>query len=683
MPDLTSQRKLELKKRSEQLSAGQRERFQLLVEQSLCEEMPPEFPPRPESGLIPLTPMQRRLWLMDQLQPGARQFNIPMAFELEGRLYPMELRESLAEMIQRHESLRTVIVTQHGQGFQQVLPELAPPFVHSSRDEGDWPAICAQEVRNLIRNSFALAKGPLFRFELVSFGATRHLILLNFHHIIFDGWSANLFFQELLGFYLQKVYARRFTPPDQRAQYADYALLLAERSKNDPGMQQQREYWVQLLQGEIPRLQLPFDFPRSNLRAAEGGNLRLILKTLDRKTLIAALGPGVTPYQFFLACFSLLLHYYGMQEELVFGAVSANRRDVTNSKIIGFFANLLPMRIRIWQSDRFCDLLHRVKDQSIAFMKNDEVSFDEVPIGKTTARETSRMPLFDALFVMQEAQSRALQAVEAQKFGLKISPLAVEQDQVQFDLTWSMHELEGIFQVHLEFNRNLFLPQTMERMWDDFQTLAQRFLADQELSLASFALGSPPIFPLPVRKPSMAHMRISEKAAETPEATALDLLRYVATAGYLSNVATVLHELAEACDAGRPADPLARAQHRAWIEFASVLLGTLWEFNTAPDGQTLKDRISATSYYDRSFVLACKCVPGFALGENLARGQKTPKEVVDAWMRSPSHRDAILNPDYADLGIGVSAGYWVQHFGGKLFPGQDIHAKGALEKGEE
>src|SRR3989339_523921 len=126
MPDLTSQRKLELKKRSEQLSAGQRERFQLLVEQSLCEEMPPEFPPRPESGLIPLTPMQRRLWLMDQLQPGARQFNIPMAFELEGRLYPMELRESLAEMIQRHESLRTVIVTQHGQGFQQVLPELAP-----------------------------------------------------------------------------------------------------------------------------------------------------------------------------------------------------------------------------------------------------------------------------------------------------------------------------------------------------------------------------------------------------------------------------------------------------------------------------------------------------------------------------------------------------------------------------
>lgn len=105
--------------------------------------------------------------------------------------------------------------------------------------------------------------------------------------------------------------------------------------------------------------------------------------------------------------------------------------------------------------------------------------------------------------------------------------------------------------------------------------------------------------------------------------------------------------------------------------------------HVAPDGQTLKDRISATSYYDRSFLLSCKCVPGFALGENLARGQKTPQEVVDAWMRSPSHRDAILNPDYSDIGVGVSAGYWVQHFGGKLLPGQNVHASNAVEKGEK
>lgn len=92
--------------------------------------------------------------------------------------------------------------------------------------------------------------------------------------------------------------------------------------------------------------------------------------------------------------------------------------------------------------------------------------------------------------------------------------------------------------------------------------------------------------------------------------------------------------------------------------------------HVSPDGDTLKDRITATGYYDRSFSEDCRCVKGYALGENLARGQKTAQEAVDAWMKSPSHRDAILNPDYADLGVGVSAGVWVQHFGGVILPGK-------------
>lgn len=90
--------------------------------------------------------------------------------------------------------------------------------------------------------------------------------------------------------------------------------------------------------------------------------------------------------------------------------------------------------------------------------------------------------------------------------------------------------------------------------------------------------------------------------------------------------------------------------------------------HTAPDGEVLKDRVMRTGYYDRTFSTDCYCMKGYALGENLARGQKTPKEVVDAWMKSPSHRDAIINPDYTDLGVGVRSGIWVQHFGGVLLP---------------
>lgn len=90
--------------------------------------------------------------------------------------------------------------------------------------------------------------------------------------------------------------------------------------------------------------------------------------------------------------------------------------------------------------------------------------------------------------------------------------------------------------------------------------------------------------------------------------------------------------------------------------------------HVSPDGDTLKDRISRVGYYNRSFSDDCFCVKGYALGENLARGQKTAKEAVDAWMKSPAHRDAILNGDYSELGVGVSAGVWVQHFGGVLLP---------------
>lgn len=96
--------------------------------------------------------------------------------------------------------------------------------------------------------------------------------------------------------------------------------------------------------------------------------------------------------------------------------------------------------------------------------------------------------------------------------------------------------------------------------------------------------------------------------------------------------------------------------------------------HTAPNGETLRERIARTSFYDRSFSKDCLCVKGYAMGENLAIGQKTAKEAVDAWMKSPAHRDAILNPDYTHLGIGVKSGLWVQHFGGILLPGQAIHS---------
>lgn len=90
--------------------------------------------------------------------------------------------------------------------------------------------------------------------------------------------------------------------------------------------------------------------------------------------------------------------------------------------------------------------------------------------------------------------------------------------------------------------------------------------------------------------------------------------------------------------------------------------------HVSPDGETLRERVERTGYYDRSFSADCLCVKGYSLGENLARGQKTAEEAVSAWMESPSHRAAILNPDYTDIGIGATAGYWVQHFGGVLLP---------------
>lgn len=103
-------------------------------------------------------------------------------------------------------------------------------------------------------------------------------------------------------------------------------------------------------------------------------------------------------------------------------------------------------------------------------------------------------------------------------------------------------------------------------------------------------------------------------------------------------------------------------------DYASAMAQEGFFSHTAPGGSTLRDRIAQTGYLQRSFSPACNCVPGFALGENLARGQKTPQEAVAAWMKSPRHREAILSRDYADVGIGVRSGVWVLHFGGALMP---------------
>ncbi|RLT97983.1 non-ribosomal peptide synthetase [Ketobacter sp.] len=421
---------------------------------------------------------QQRLWFIDQLQSGSSSYNISAALRLKGALDVEALRMSFDEIVQRHEVLRTTFVSEEGQGRQVInqhqrweLPTISlEPLSKEEQEE-----VIKARFKGDAHTSFDLINGPLLRTRLIRLSSVEHVIIVTMHHIISDGWSMGVFIQEMALLY--DAFRQDKTSPltDLSIQYADYSLWQREWLSGDR-LERQLRYWKTRLDG-VPVLELPTDYPRPPVHSYDGRNLQFSLsRELTAGLNELAKQQGVTLFMVLLSGLQVLLHRYSGQDDICVGTPIAGRVRPEVEKLIGCFVNTLAIRSDLENNPSFLALLKQVQQNLTGAYDHQDIPFERLVDELGVSREMSHTPLFQVMFVLQNATTGSHLSLP----GLDIELLPEESETSKFDITINMREDKGQLKGDFEYRTDLFSQDTMQRMVGHFTRLLTQLVANPE-----------------------------------------------------------------------------------------------------------------------------------------------------------------------------------------------------------
>ncbi|MCW5315483.1 amino acid adenylation domain-containing protein [Nostoc sp. KVJ3] len=459
--------------------------IQQLQQQDL-ELISPPIVPRARDAELPLSFAQTRLWFLDQLNPNSASYNIPIALRLAGMLNQAALEQSLEEIIYRHEALHTNFITVDGEPIQIIQTGATwnvsvVDLRHLSTTEQE---IATQQLaQQQAVQPFDLAKQILIRAKLVVLSETEHVLLLCMHHIVFDGWSMGVFVQELAALYNAYSTGQFLSLTPLPIQYADFALWQRDWLQGDV-LQSQLSYWHQQLANAPALLPLPTDRPRPALQTFAGAyqEFTLSVELTDWLTKLSQ-EHGVTLFMTLLAAYDTLLYRYTGVADILVGTPIANRDRSEIEGLIGFFVNTLVMRSNLAGNPSFSELLSRVREVALGAYAHQNLPFEMLVEALQPERNLSHTPLFQVMFVLQNAPMPQVDLA-----GLTVSPLKLTGTTTKFDLTLIMQNtptgLVGVW----EYNTDLFDASTIERMTGHFVTLLEGIIANPEQQISQLPL---------------------------------------------------------------------------------------------------------------------------------------------------------------------------------------------------
>jgi amino acid adenylation domain-containing protein len=427
---------------------------------------------RAPSGPAPLSFAQERLWLLDRLEPGGTAYNIPMWHRLRGPLDAAALELAVDGIVHRHEALRTTFSDRDGEAVQVIAPPAGfrLPIV-------DLSALREEARRNEARlaaaaRPFDLERGPLFRVALVRLAAEEHVLVLDMHHIVSDGWSFGVFFRELADLYGALREGGEASLPELPVQYSDFAVWQRERLRGGV-LEEQLSYWRGRLDGAAPVLELPLDRVRPAVQSHRGRSAgRDLPPALVARLRELSLAEGVTPFITLLAVFQLLLSRLAGQDDVVVGSPSAGRGRAEVEGLIGLFLNTLVLRTDLRGDPAFRELLGRVRETVLGAYRYQETPFERLLEELQPERQLSRTPLFQVLFNFVSIAGLRLTLP-----GLEAEPVELEETDSKFDFTLYVNELPDSLRLDLVYNPDLFELERMAEMLRQLETLLEQAVA--------------------------------------------------------------------------------------------------------------------------------------------------------------------------------------------------------------
>ena len=438
-----------------------------------------------EVFVFPASFAQQRLWFLDQLFPGNPFYNVFAALRLRGSLNLAALEQTFNEIVRRHEALRTTFRMLEGQLVQVIAPTLTPPLpvvdlrsLPKTEQEAETRRLATQARSR----SFDLSQGALLRVMLLQLDSSEHVLLLNLHHIICDGWSIGVLMRELGAIYTAFVNNQPSPLPELPIQYADFADWQREWLQGEV-LETQQRYWKQQLDN-LPLLNLPTDQPRPATPTYQGATQFLELpKNLSQELDALSQRQGVTLFITLLAAFQTLLYRYTQQEDIVVGSAIANRNRCEIEGLIGFFVNSLVLRTNLSGNPTFLELLHRVREVALGAYAHQDLPFEKLVEELHPERSLSHHPLFQVAFSLQNTPINALELP-----GLTLSWLDFDNTSAKFDLEFHLWESPEGLRGQVIYSSDLFDDARITRMLAHFQTLLESLVANPQQRLSDLQL---------------------------------------------------------------------------------------------------------------------------------------------------------------------------------------------------
>jgi amino acid adenylation domain-containing protein len=434
---------------------------------------------------LALSSAQQRLWFLDQLQPESSFYNISGGVRLIGKLNTLALKQSLNEVIKRHEILRTGFAMADGQPVQLIAPpgELQVPLIDLSRLPGEKEARLQERVAQTSQRPFDLSSSPLLRAILYESNDTDHTLILVMHHIIVDGWSTGILIREIGELYNAFINGLPSPLADLSIQYADYAAWQQAQLESE-ALQVEMAYWLRQLDAAPTLLELPLDHPRPPVQTYRGASASRLLDTdlLDSLKAISRAHSN-TLFITLLAAFNALLCRYSGQTDILIGTPVAGRSRVELEGLMGLFVNTLVMRTDLAGNPSFAELAGRARAVAFSAFEHQDVPFELLVEKLQPSRSLSHSPLFQVMFAMQNAS-----ADQANIQGTQVSAVELDSTSAKFDLMLMAGESSRGLSVAIEYSSDLFDGLTIERMLSHFERMLDSLSRDWRQRIASIPM---------------------------------------------------------------------------------------------------------------------------------------------------------------------------------------------------
>jgi len=429
--------------------------------------------PLTDAYLAPASFAQVRLWFLDRFEPGSSTYHIPLAVRLSGPIDEPSVEKALQAIANRHEPLRTTFTVEDGTVMQVIRPATSAICFKSSQ------LTTLAELSAEARHSFDLVAGPLWRAKLWQSGPDEHVLQLTFHHIVSDGWSLGVLIKEFAALYASSETAL----PELSIQYADFATW-QNAQLTGPTLATKIDSWCQRLAGADFSPLLETDLPRPKSRDAAGATHKFELNgavTAQLNTLAQTGGGSL--FMALLAGFATVLQRWSGRDDLVIGTPVANRNRREVEPLIGFFVNTLPLRLSLADHPSGAELFARVRSATLDALADQDVPFEKLVHELQPERSLSLTPLFQVMFVLQNAPLESLKLP-----GLNVSALEVDTATSKFDLTLVLEESPTGLSGRIEYATSLFRPATIDRLANHFLRALENLVATPTRPVSEFKL---------------------------------------------------------------------------------------------------------------------------------------------------------------------------------------------------